>query len=74
MEYISLWIHQEYTFRHRSACRTPAESGQEFLTSRKEYIDPHKLGRREELGGNTSVSWPGPALGGEGELKQGSDP
>ena len=23
------WIHQEYTFRHRSANRTPADSGQE---------------------------------------------
>ena len=29
--------------RHRSACRTPAESRQEYLTSRKEYIDPSKL-------------------------------
>ena len=28
-------IHQEYTFRHRSACRTPAERGQEYLTSGK---------------------------------------
>ena len=36
------WIHQEYTFRHRSARKTPAESGQEDLTSVKEYIDPHK--------------------------------
>ena len=24
--YLSTWIRQEYTFRHRSACRTPAES------------------------------------------------
>ena len=39
---ISPWIHQEYTFRHRSARRTPAESGQEYLTSRKKYIDPRK--------------------------------
>ena len=23
--HLSPWIHQEYTFRHRSACRTPAE-------------------------------------------------
>ena len=30
-------IHQEYTFRHRSACRPPAESRQEDLTSVKEY-------------------------------------
>ena len=43
MEYISLHgIHQEYTFRHRSACRTPAESGQEYLTGGKEYIEPCK--------------------------------
>ena len=36
------WIHQEYTFRHRNACRTPAESGQEYLTSEKGYIEPRK--------------------------------
>ena len=35
-------IHQEYTFRHRSACRTPAKSGQEYLTSGKEYIEACK--------------------------------
>ena len=40
--HLSPWIHQEYTFRHRSACRTPSESGQEYLTSEKEYIEPHK--------------------------------
>ena len=38
------------TFRHRSACRTPAESRKEYLTSGKEYIDPRKLGRMKELG------------------------
>ena len=42
VEYLSPWIHQEYTFRHRNACRTPAECEQEYLTSRKEYIDPRK--------------------------------
>ena len=42
VEYLSPQIHQEYTFRHRSACRIPAESEQEYLTNRKEYIDPHK--------------------------------
>ena len=36
---LSPWIHQKYTFRHRSACRTPAERGQEYLTRGKEYID-----------------------------------
>ena len=38
-EHLSTQIHQIYTFRHRSACRTPAESGQEYLTSRKECIE-----------------------------------
>ena len=38
VEYISPWIHQEYTFRHRNAYRTPAESGQEYLTRGKEYM------------------------------------
>ena len=30
--HLSSQIHQEYIFRHRSACRTLAESGQEYLT------------------------------------------
>ena len=43
MEYISFHEYvRKYTFRHRSACRTPAKSGQKYLTSRKEYIEPHK--------------------------------
>ena len=40
--HLSPWIHQEYTFRHRSACKTPAESRQEYLTSGKEHIEPCK--------------------------------
>ena len=40
--HLSPWIQWEYTFRHRRACRTSAESRQEYLTSRKEYIDPRK--------------------------------
>ena len=40
--HLSPQIHQEYTFRHRSACNTPAESWLEYLTSGKEYIEPHK--------------------------------
>ena len=40
--HLSPWMHQEYTFRHRSACRTPAEHGQEYLTSGKEYVEPCK--------------------------------
>ena len=35
-------IHQEYSLGHRSACRTPAESGQEDLTGGKEYVEPRK--------------------------------
>ena len=37
--HLSPQIHQEYTFRHKSACSTPAESGQEYLASGKEYIE-----------------------------------
>ena len=55
VEYISPRIHQEHTFRHRSACRTPAESGQEDLTSGKEYIEHAELSRTKELGGETGV-------------------
>ena len=40
--HLSPQIHQEYTFRHRSACRTSADSRQENLTSGKEYIEPRK--------------------------------
>ena len=40
--HLSPRIHQEYNFRHRNACRTPAESRPEYLTSGKEYIEPHK--------------------------------
>ena len=40
--HLSSQIHQGYIFRHRSACRIPAECGQEYLTSGKEYIEPCK--------------------------------
>ena len=40
--HLSSQMQEEYTFRHRSACRTPAESRQEYLTSGKEYIEPRK--------------------------------
>ena len=53
--HLSPQIHQEYTFRHRSACRMPADNGQEYLTSRKEYIKHAKLGRMKELGRKTGV-------------------
>ena len=73
--HLSAQIHQEYTFRHRSACRTPAESGQEYLTSGKENIEPCKTwcdgGSR---GKNRSVSRTGPALGGWGNWSRGPIP
>ena len=34
--HLSLQVRQGYTFRHRSALRTPAESGREYLTTGKE--------------------------------------
>ena len=40
--HLSPRIHQEYIFRHRSACRTLAESGQEYLTRGQEYIESCK--------------------------------
>ena len=40
--HLSPWIHQEYTFRHRSACRTPVKNRQEYVTRGKEYKDPRK--------------------------------
>ena len=53
--YISPWIHQEYTFRHKCACRIPAESGQEYLTSGGGEQNHAKLSRMKELGGKTGV-------------------
>ena len=40
VEYISL--HGYIRNTHSSACRITAESGQEYLTSGKEYIEPRK--------------------------------
>ena len=57
-------IHHKYTFRHRSTCRTPGESGQEDLTSGKEYTEPH--GTRQDEGTrekHRSARRTGPALG-----------
>ena len=53
--HLSPWIHQEYIFRHRSVCRTPAESRQEYLTSGKEYMEPHKTQQEEGTRGKTGV-------------------
>ena len=75
MEYISPRIHQEYTFRHRSACRTPAESGQESLTSVKNIQTHAKLSRMKELEGKTGVLVrTGPALSGWGNYNTGLIP
>ena len=72
MEYISL---HGYTFRHRRACRTPAESRQEYLTSRKEYIEPCKTQQDEGIRGkNRSVSRTEPPLGGWGNWSKGPIP
>ena len=41
VEYLSLSMGTSgIHLRHRSACRTPGESGKEYLTSGKEYIEP----------------------------------
>ena len=37
--HLSSRIYHEYTFRHRSACGTPTENGQEYLTRGKEYTE-----------------------------------
>ena len=72
---LSPQINQEYTFRHRSACRTPAESRQEYLTSGKEYIEPYKTREDEGTRGKSrSVGRTGPALGGWGNWRKGPIP
>ena len=53
--HLSPWIHQEYTFRHRSKRRTPTESIQEYLTLEKNIKNHTKLGRTKKLGGKTGV-------------------
>ena len=50
--HLSPQTHQEYTFRHRSACRTASERRQEYLPSSKEYTEPHKT--VETMGENRS--------------------
>ena len=47
--HLSQWIHQEYTLRHRRACRTPAESRHDYLTMGKEYIEPRKTQNQQNL-------------------------
>ena len=63
--HLSPRIHQEHTFRHRSACRAAAESGQEDLTSGREYTEPRKTRQDEGTSGESrSVRRTGPALNG----------
>ena len=63
---LSPQIHQEYTFRHRSACRTPAESRQEYLTSRKVYMLLRRFSRvrlcatPQTAANQASCSWDSP--------------
>ena len=65
--HLSPRIHQKHTLRHRSACVTPAESGQEDLISGKENIEPCKTWCDQgSRGKNRRVSRTGPALGGWG--------
>ena len=42
MEYMSLYGNVRNTPSDTTAWRTPAESRQEYLTTGKEYIEPHK--------------------------------
>ena len=49
--HLSPRIHQEYTFRHRSTCRTPAESGGSTLPVGRNIQNQAKLGKMTELGG-----------------------
>ena len=56
-EHLSPRIHQEYTFRHRSACRTPAESGQEYLTREKNMENQAKRGVMNYSIGTMSSVW-----------------
>ena len=53
--HLSPRIHQEYTLRHRSAHGTPVESGQEYVTRGRDYIDPRKTREDEGTRGETGV-------------------
>ena len=73
--HLSPQIHQEYTFRHRSACRTPAERGQEYLTRGKEYRETCKTRVGWGTRGKTrNISRTGPALSGWGNWSRGPIP
>ena len=65
--HLSPRIPQEYTFRHRSTCRTPAESRQEDLTRGKEYIEPRKTWYEEGTRGKNWSVLDLPLVGGATE-------
>ena len=68
-------LHQDYTFSHRKSCRTAADSGQEYLSTGKEYTEPPETRSDEESSGeNRRGSRTGPALGDWGNLSKGSIP
>lgn len=54
--------------------RTSADSGQESLTTRKEYTDPGKIRQDERRSGKRRLSRIAPAHGRVGDLKQGRLP
>ena len=72
--YLSPWIHQEYTFKHRSAWRIAAETDRrKEWTVEKNAQNHAKLGRTKELGGKTGVSLgldlPSPGRGTEAGIR-----
>ena len=60
VEYVSLHGYIRIHLQTQECLQDTSESRQEYLTSGKEYIEPHKLSRMK--GGNRSVSRTGPAL------------
>ena len=77
MKYISLHGYSRNTPSDTEvhAWRTPVESEQEYLISRKEYIEPRKTQMDERTRGkNRSVARTGPALRGLGNWRRGRIP
>ena len=59
--FLSPQRHQEYTFRDKRSCRTPAESRKEYLTTGKECTEHAKFSRMKEAGGEEGASRTGSA-------------
>ena len=53
--HLSPQIHQEYTIRHRSACRTPAERDRSTRSAEKNIYNHTNISRMKELGRKTGV-------------------